>query len=217
MSIGPLAGTIAAVNPRLVTRVLLVVIIAAYATIGVLYAALTPIWQVPDEPAHYNYIRALGDDRDFPVIEPGDYDQAYLGRLTTDGFPPQLPIEPLEYEDHQPPLYYLLATPIFRLFEGAVLPLRLLSVLFGVGILVVASGAVRAIFTTQPALALMATGLIAFIPTAAMVVTPLVLWLKRKTWWGRPLLFTFGYLVLAIDQRSGNGFGGIKRGCPGRA
>ena len=164
MSIGPLAGTIAAVNPRLVTRVLLVVIIVAYATIGVLYAALTPIWQVPDEPAHYNYIRALGDDRDLPVIEPGDYDQAYLGRLTANGFPPQLSIEPLEYEDHQPPLYYLLATPIFRLFEGAVLPLRLLSVLFGVGILVVASGAVRAIFPTQPALALMATGLIAFIP-----------------------------------------------------
>ena len=164
MSIGPLAGTIAAVNPRLVTRVLLVVIIVAYATIGVLYAALTPIWQVPDEPAHYNYIRALGDGRDFPVIEPGDYDQAYLGRLTADGFPAQLSIEPLEYEDHQPPLYYLLATPIYRLFEGAVLPLRLLSVIFGVGLLMVAFGTVRAIFPAHPALALMATGLIAFIP-----------------------------------------------------
>ena len=33
--------------------------VAAYLTIGVLYGFRTPAWQVPDEPAHYNYVRHL--------------------------------------------------------------------------------------------------------------------------------------------------------------
>ena len=151
-------------NPRLLPRILLVVIVAAYTTIGVLYAVFTPTWQVPDEPAHYNYVRSLAEGQGFPVIEPGDYDQAYLERLKGGKFPPELTVEPVEYEDHQPPLYYLLATPVYLLFGGAVLPLRLLSVLCGAGLLVVACGTVRAIFPTRPELALMAAALVAFIP-----------------------------------------------------
>jgi 4-amino-4-deoxy-L-arabinose transferase-like glycosyltransferase len=164
LSIRPCTGTIAPVNPRLVTRVLLAVIVAAYTTIGVLYAALTPTWQVPDEPAHYNYVRALAEGRGFPVMEPGDYDQDLLDQLRDQGFPPELSVEPLEYEDHQPPLYYLLATPVYLLFGGAVLPLRLLSVLVGAVLLVVAFRTVSAIFPARPELALMAAALIAFIP-----------------------------------------------------
>jgi 4-amino-4-deoxy-L-arabinose transferase-like glycosyltransferase len=152
------------VNPGPLPRALLVLILVAYITIGVLYAALTPAWQVPDEPAHYNYIRALAEGRGLPVIEIGDYDQAYLGRLTSGRFPPELSVALLEYEDHQPPLYYLVATPIYLLFSGAVLPLRLLSVLLGVGLLVVAFGTVRTVFPTHPELALMTAAFIAFIP-----------------------------------------------------
>jgi len=143
---------------------LLVVIVALYAAIGVLYAALTPAWQVPDEPAHYNYIRALAECRGFPILEPGDYNQELLSQLTSQRFPPELPLEPLEYEDHQPPLYYLLATPVYLLFGGAMLPLRLLSVLFGAALLLVAFGVVRTIFPTRPELALMVAAFIAFIP-----------------------------------------------------
>ena len=145
-------------------HIFLIVIVAIYVVLGVLYATLTPTWQVPDEPAHYNYIRSLAEGRGFPVIEPGDYDQDYLSRLTTEKFPPELSIEPLEYADHHPPLYYLLATPVYLLFDGAVLPLRLLSVLFGAALLVVAFGTVRATFPARPELALMAAGFIAFIP-----------------------------------------------------
>ncbi len=145
-------------------RVLLVAIVAAYTTIGVLYAALTPTWQVPDEPAHYNYVRALAEGRGFPVLEHGDYDQAYLERLKSERFPPELPIALVEYEDHQPPLYYLLATPVYLLFGGAVLPLRLISVTLGALLLLVVFGTVRAIFPTQPGLALITIALIAFIP-----------------------------------------------------
>jgi 4-amino-4-deoxy-L-arabinose transferase-like glycosyltransferase len=138
--------------------------VGTFVVIGVLYAALTPIWQVPDEPAHYNYIRALAEGRGFPIIEAGDYDQDLLSQLTHYHFPPELSVEPLEYEDHQPPLYYLLATPVYLLFDGAVLPLRLLSVLFGAGLLVAAYGTVRAVFPTRPELALAAAAFIAFIP-----------------------------------------------------
>lgn len=145
-------------------RVLLVAIVAVYVAIGTLYAALTPTWQVPDEPAHYNYVRALAEGRGFPVLEPGDYDQAYLERLKSEHFPPELPIEPVEYEDHQPPLYYLLATPVYLLFDGAVLPLRLISVALGALLLVVAFGTVRTIFPTRPGLALITASFIAFIP-----------------------------------------------------
>ena len=149
---------------RLPPGILLVAIVVVYVAVGFLYANLTPTWQVPDEPAHYNYVRALAEGRGFPVIEPGDYDQEYLGRLTSERFPPELSIDAVEYEDHQPPLYYLLATPVYWLFGGAVLPLRLLSVLFGAGSLVVAFGTVHALFPRRPALALMVAAFIAFIP-----------------------------------------------------
>ncbi len=151
-------------NPSALHRGFLAGIVVAYLVIGVLYAARTPAWQVPDEPAHYNYVRALAEGRGLPVIEPGDYDQEYLERLKSAGFPPGLPVDAIEYEDHQPPLYYLLATPVYRLFDGAVLPLRLLSVLIGAALLLVAYRTVRVLFPARPELALMAAGLTAFVP-----------------------------------------------------
>lgn len=151
-------------NPRFTHRLILTAIVVVYVAIGVLYAVFTPIWQIPDEPAHYNYIRALAEGRGLPILEPGDYDQEYLNRLTTERFPPTLPVDAVEYEDHQPPLYYLLATPIYWLFGGAVLPLRLLSVLFGALLLIVASETVCAIFPEQSRLGLVAAAFIAFIP-----------------------------------------------------
>jgi 4-amino-4-deoxy-L-arabinose transferase-like glycosyltransferase len=149
---------------RVCPSILLIGITVIYTLIGVLYAALTPTWQVPDEPAHYNYIRAIGDGQGMPVIEPGDYDQAYIRQLTTEHFPPHLPVDPLEYEDHQPPLYYLLATPIYMVFDGAVLALRLLSVVLGAGLLVVAFQTVRTVFPDSCELALMVVAFLAFIP-----------------------------------------------------
>ncbi len=151
-------------NPRLLPQIALAAIVAAYAAIGVLYALYTPTWQVPDEPAHYNYVRQLAEGEGFPVMEVGDYDQDYLSRLTAESFPPDLPVDSVEYEDHQPPLYYLLATPVYLLFDGAALPLRLLSVLFGAALLIVAFEAIQAVFPTRPELALMAAAFIAFIP-----------------------------------------------------
>jgi len=140
------------------------IVVAAYIVVGVLYAIFTPLWQVPDEPAHYNYIRSLATGQGIPVLEPGDYDQALLSELTSRGFPAEMSIDPLEYEDHQPPLYYVLAVPVYRLFHGAVLPLRLFSIVLGAGILFAAYLAVQTVFPDRPELALRTVAFIAFIP-----------------------------------------------------
>ena len=163
------------------------VILIVYLIVGGLYAAGTPIWQAPDEPAHYNYIRSLAEGRGFPVMEAGDYDQAYISRLTTEAFPPELPVTSLEYEDHQPPLYYLMAVPIYWISGGSVLALRLFSlVLGGIGLVMVFL-ILREFSPTQPGIAWFGGGLVAFIPqflaamasvnNDALVMALLWLWL----------------------------------------
>lgn len=148
-------------------RLALVLVILLYAVLGTLYAIYTPPWQAPDEPAHYNYIRALAEERALPVIEEGDYDQEYISRLTSEKFPPDLSIAPLRYEDHQPPLYYLLAVPVYLLFGGALIPLRLFSVVLGLLLLTVVHRLMRDLFPDRPFLALAATALIALLPQHA--------------------------------------------------
>lgn len=145
-------------------RLVLVLILFVYAVMATLYAVYTPPWQAPDEPAHYNYIRALAEERSLPIIEEGDYDQEYLSRLTSQKFPPQLSVAPLRYEDHQPPLYYLLAVPVYLLFHGALIPLRLLSVALGLLLLTVVHRLARTLFPDRPLLALAATAFIALLP-----------------------------------------------------
>ena len=147
-----------------VMRFTLLIIIVTYLLIGFQYAALTPAWQVPDEPAHYNVIRQIAQTGQLPQLEVGDYDQTYMEQIVGQGFPPDLPVDRLEYQDYQPPLYYLLLAPVFILFNGALLPLRLSSLLLGAGVLVLAFLTIRALFPAQPALAFLATGVIAFIP-----------------------------------------------------
>ena len=154
----------ARVKATTLPRVLLAAIVTTYVAIGVLYAAFTPRWQVPDEPAHYSYIESLADGEGIPILEPGDYDQELLAELTSRRFPSELSVESLEYEDHQPPLYYLLATPIFLLFDGLLLPLRLVSVGLGAILLLVAFAVVRVVFPAHSGIALATTAFIAFLP-----------------------------------------------------
>ena len=141
-----------------------ILILVAYLIAGTFYAALTPRWQVPDEPAHYNYIRSLAQGNGFPVMEMKDYDQQYLERLTAERFPPHLPIDDLAYEDHQPPLYYLLATPVFLIGGGALLPLRLFSLLLGGAVVALTMALTREVLPRSPGLAWLAGGFVAFLP-----------------------------------------------------
>jgi 4-amino-4-deoxy-L-arabinose transferase-like glycosyltransferase len=142
----------------------LVLIIATYLIVGTLFAVYTPDWQAPDEPAHYNYVRYLAEQGRFPVLQPGDYPHQYLEEIKARKFPPELSIDPIRYEFHQPPLYYLLATPVFKLFGGALVPLRLLSVALGAVLVYTACRLALAVCPPRPALALGAAAFVAFLP-----------------------------------------------------
>ncbi|MBC7224811.1 MAG: glycosyltransferase family 39 protein, partial [Anaerolineae bacterium] len=163
-------------------------VLAGYLVAGVLYAALSPAWQAPDEPAHYNYIRHLAQGDGLPILLPGDYPHQYLEAIKARRFPPDMPIAPLRYEFHQPPLYYLLAWPVYRLSGGALLPLRLCSVVLGAVLLWVVWRLAGEVAPGCPALRLTAVAFVAFLPMhvamAASVNNDILaeLWLALAGW-----------------------------------
>ncbi len=142
----------------------LFLILAIYLLAGVLFATFTPAWQSPDEPAHYNYIRYLARQSSFPELVSRCYNQAYLEQLKADRFPPELPLENVCYEFHQPPLYYLLLAPFFSLSGGSLLVLRLGSVLLGAGVVALAWGIARTIFPHTPSVFYGTAAFVAFTP-----------------------------------------------------
>ena len=140
------------------------IILLLYLAVGALYAIYTPDWQTPDEPAHYNYVRQLADGR-FPIMQPGDYDQEFIMRVVFAGppFPPEVSLEPMSYEDWQPPLYYLLQTPAFWLSGGSLTVMRLVSLLLGAGVVAFAYGLAWRLFRARW-LALTTAVFVAFLP-----------------------------------------------------
>lgn len=152
---------------RLLERAFLSLFVLAYLVIAGLYALLTPLWQVPDEPAHYNVVRQVATTGCCPIIAMGDWDQAYLEAIKAARFSAESVagrLESIQYEDHQPPLYYLLAAGVYGATDGNPYALRLFSVLLGAGVVIVAWGAVRLVAPAQPYLALGVAGFVAFLP-----------------------------------------------------
>ncbi len=203
----------------LFSKGLLALIVATYCILGLAYALETPKWQVPDEPAHYNYVLYLAENYRFPVLQVGDYPHQYLEEIKAARFPLHMSIAPLRYEYHQPPLYYVLAATLYKAtgflgFEGQFLILRLFSVLLGCLLLLVAYAIVKEIFPDDEFLALATTALIATVPmhiamTAAInndalaeLILALLIWLCiRCLKFGlsqRQLLFLGLLLALAL-------------------
>jgi len=60
---------------------ILVLTLIAYAVLAFGYVTVTPIWQNPDEPAHYNYVAFVAQTGGLPELKPGDWDSALLERL----------------------------------------------------------------------------------------------------------------------------------------
>lgn len=151
---------------------ILAVIVLGYWLIGALYAIQTPLWQAPDEPAHYNYIRQIADDGCCPVIEMGDWDSPYLEELKSTHFAPTLTanIASIEYEDHQPPLYYALGAIPYRLTGGSVIAVRLLSVMLGTGAVIGVYIVGRLLLPNRHGTALSAAALVAFIPQHGVIL-----------------------------------------------
>ncbi|MEA3338002.1 MAG: glycosyltransferase family 39 protein [Chloroflexota bacterium] len=146
------------------TWIWLILIILIYLGIAGLYAWQIPAWQAPDEPAHYNYIKELATSGQFPVLRDGDYDEAYLEALKSQRFPLELSIDPVRYESHQLPLYYLLQAVTFRLASGALLPLRFMSILLGALFVLLIFGIARLIFPDRPAIQLGGAAFVAYLP-----------------------------------------------------
>lgn len=146
-------------------------VLAGYLLLGYGFALVTPAWKTPDEPAHFNYIAQLGDARPgFPVIEPGDYPFAKIEQVKAPGRAASFweiagdlgafeSIRGIEYEDHQPPAYYVLAS---LAMGRPVDPLR--GRLFGLilGLFTIAC-AWRVTALLFPADAVLATGVAAFV------------------------------------------------------
>src|SRR5262249_34590492 len=86
-----------------------------YLVLSVQYARLTPLWQNPDEPAHFTYVEQIARTATLPVLEPGDWNSDLLERLKTGTMQPGDSIESIRYEGWQPPPYYLPAAPVLRL------------------------------------------------------------------------------------------------------
>jgi 4-amino-4-deoxy-L-arabinose transferase-like glycosyltransferase len=178
-------------------------IIAIYLLLAAGYALKTPKWQAPDEPAHFNYIVHLAEERSLPALKVGYYPHQYLEKAKAAKFPEYVSIEPLRYEFHQPPLYYLLGLPFYWVggafgLEGRILALRFLSIALGTGVLVAIYRTVREIFPQEGTLALATVGFAATVPmhlamnaainndTLAELVMALILLMSVRMAMGRP-------------------------------
>ena len=77
------------------SRALIGMVLVAGLLVRLAYAFFTPVFYAPDEQPHFNYIKHLAEKKSFPV------QTSKLGDASSD------------WENNQPPLYYLAATPIF--------------------------------------------------------------------------------------------------------
>ena len=145
-------------------RLALALILIGYVVAATLYAVITPAWQNPDEPAHYNNIAYIATGHGLPVLRAGDYDQEYISALVSGGFPPHLAIGSLRYEAYQPPLYYIAATPAFWLGNGDLRFVRLFNVILGAVSLLLLYACMETVFPTKPLLTVGATAFAAFLP-----------------------------------------------------
>lgn len=158
---------------QLIEYGLLALIVILYLALAYGYATRTPAWQVPDEPAHYNYIRQIVETGDLPVIEMGDWDSAYLDQLKGSGFDPAMTqhIDRVQYEDHQPPLYYLVQSVVYRLSDGDLKTMRVFSAVIGAGVIICAWAILRRLFPYHEWIGLSAAAFIAFIPQRLAIMS----------------------------------------------
>jgi 4-amino-4-deoxy-L-arabinose transferase-like glycosyltransferase len=147
----------------------LLAIVLIYLALGIAWARVTPAWDNPDEPAHWNYIVHLASGQSLPILRRGDDAQQLVDRLKSARFPPGSDISTILYESHQPPLYYVAGAVLHNLTSGLALKqqvdaLRALSLVFGVGTIVGAWWFARLLLPGETVLALGTAAFVAFVP-----------------------------------------------------
>ncbi|NDJ33772.1 MAG: DUF2142 domain-containing protein [Chloroflexi bacterium] len=146
-------------------------IVALHMLVGLLYAANTPPWQNPDEPAHYNVIAQIAVGGCCPVIATGDWDAAALTSLVSSGFPEGADVSGITYEDHQPPLYYLALAPVFLVTGGSLSVMRIVTLVMGAGIVVAAYFVAARLFPRHRIVALALAAFVGFVPQHLAMVS----------------------------------------------
>jgi 4-amino-4-deoxy-L-arabinose transferase-like glycosyltransferase len=120
-------------------------------------ALLTPPLYAPDEAGHLLYIHEVATHFSFPVQS--------LNGTWADQFGAN--------EFYQPPLYYLLAAPVYRVLmpfgDAAVYGVRLLDVVLGVACVWVVYRIAQVVFFERPSVQLSAVAIVALLPTLAGV------------------------------------------------
>lgn len=152
-------------------RLWLVLLLVAYFIVAVRYAALTPNWQAPDEPAHYNYIAHIAETATLPILRMGDYNQRALAYLLDLGFPADHGIGALRYESYQPPLFYIAAAPVYWATGGSLFALRLFNIYLGLASLVLIWLTLELVFPAKPLIRLGATAFAALLPMHVAVTS----------------------------------------------
>jgi len=194
-----------------IRKTLFALILLGYVIVGSLFAIQTPDWQAPDEPAHFNYVAQVTDSC-CPIIEDGDWQSEYQQQLTRVRFNAEFldRLDTIQYEDHQPPLYYLLATIPYAMFGQSLTAVRLFSMLLGAIVVVLTYLIGRRVFPNHPHIALGAMALVAFHPQhlsiitsvnndalAEVVIAVALLWLVRYLQNENVPVWQFG-LIMAI-------------------
>jgi 4-amino-4-deoxy-L-arabinose transferase-like glycosyltransferase len=176
-----------------VERAAIAAILIAYLAVGALYATRIPPYNAPDEPAHANYARDIGEHARLPVLQAGDWNADLLERLKSTHFPPGSDVSTIRYESHQPPLYYLYLAPVAAATgglgdRGQLVAMRLATLPVGAAALVALYACALALFPGDPACRVVAVALAAFVPmhvavgasvsndAAAELMLSLVLW-----------------------------------------
>jgi len=143
----------------------------AFLALGMAYAFRTPPWNVPDEPAHYNYVRYVAETGSLPILQTTDAPSVQLVGAAVESRSFEAPIERLRYESHQPPLYYLVGALIVTAAHQAGLgtratayALRLYSVILATLLVGVVWATGRLALPEDPGLALAAAAVVAFLP-----------------------------------------------------
>jgi hypothetical protein len=98
---------------------------------GGLYASFLPPWGLVDEEQHFHYIQYLAEEGGIPVmgstmLSPEIIDSAFatkrwehfLWATPKSHDPLKMGLEGYSYEGYQPPLYYAIMAPLYRLLPG---------------------------------------------------------------------------------------------------
>jgi 4-amino-4-deoxy-L-arabinose transferase-like glycosyltransferase len=115
-------------------RALIALQVLAVAVLASIVVARYPLWTLVDEGAHFDYVRAIANDRRLPVITDLVSPQV---EAIDEGVYPDPPrreraargLAGRSYEAQQPPLYYLLAAPAFSIPSDYLTKARVLRAL----------------------------------------------------------------------------------------